>query len=73
MHPTGPKDEGWFEYAEAETIKRLRRQIAERRAIKTPLPPAPERLVIEAPRTEIELEPESPRVFRIHEDNLSKT
>jgi hypothetical protein len=70
MHPTGPKDEGWFEWAEAETIQRLRRQIAERRAIKTPPPPAPARLVIESP-AEITLEPD-PEAVQTPQENLSR-
>ena len=73
MNPTGPKDEGWFEWAEAETIRRLRRQIAERRAIAMPPPPAPDRIVIEAPADEIRLEAETRRVIRIHEENLLTT
>ena len=70
MNPTGPKDEGWFEWAEAETIQRLRRQIAERRAIATPPPPPPDRIVIETTGDEIRLEEEAGRVIRVHEENL---
>ena len=75
MHPTGPKDEGWFEWAEAETIQRLRRQLAERRAIRIPPPPAPQRLVIEPEpqaEIEIELEQDTGRVSRVHHEHLSR-
>lgn len=73
MHPTGPKDEGWFEWAEAETVRRLRRQLAERRAIRVPLPPAPERLALEPePQAEIKLDSDTLRVVRIHQENLSR-
>ena len=75
-HPTGPQDEGWFEWAEAETVSRLRRQLAERRAIQTP-PPEP--IVLEADSLVLEPEPQEElrfaempaRVIRVHGENVS--
>lgn len=69
-HPTSPRDEGWFEWAEAETITRLRRQIAERRAVRT-APPA--EIVLDEPTApEVRLdEAPSRRVIRVHQENLT--
>lgn len=69
-HPTSPRDEGWFEWAEAETITRLRRQIAERRALRT-APPAEIVLDAPPPPPDVRLEEAPSRVIRVHQENLT--